>query len=255
MTYPQKNLNEEQKQILFNFRSGQYSNESIIKILFSIQIMITYYNEQPYNDKDQRISETIKYFPYYFKIPQETKNLFSEYPFTMSHIISVYEYFELLCFKEFLNNIDPQYNQTLSKEKIKLIDDYFKVKEDPLLDKLTISTTIRRFISRSLVGIREDFEVQSEQELFEVLKYKEDCWNIEIRRNNNFEIEIEELKKLNIKVGEAVKLYEKLGGDRILLGETIKKQVEESELEGEEENNGQNKKNKDKKKKGKKLIF
>ena len=90
----------------------------------------------------------------------------------MSHIISVYEYFELLCFKEFLNNIDPQYNQTLSKEKIKLIDDYFKVKEDPLLDKLTISTTIRRFISRSLVGIREDFEVQSEQELFEVLKYK-----------------------------------------------------------------------------------
>ena len=91
--YPQKKLDEEQKQILYNFRSEQYSTESIIKILFSIQLMITFYNEHlSFCDKNNKISETFNDFPPYFKIPDDTKNLFRVSPFTISHIISVYEY-------------------------------------------------------------------------------------------------------------------------------------------------------------------
>ena len=56
-------------------------------------------------------------FPSYFKIPDDTKNLFRSNLFTISHIISVYEYLELLCFNEFKNNIDPSYKQTISEEK------------------------------------------------------------------------------------------------------------------------------------------
>ena len=92
LNYPQKKLDDDQKQILYNFRSEQYSTESITKILFSIQLMITFYNDQPpYTDKNIRISETINDFPSYFKIPDDTKNLFRANPFTISHIISVYE--------------------------------------------------------------------------------------------------------------------------------------------------------------------
>ena len=74
LNYPQKKLDDDQKQILYNSRSEQYSTESIIKILFSIQLMITFYNDQPpYTDKNIRIRETMNDFPSYFKIPDDRK--------------------------------------------------------------------------------------------------------------------------------------------------------------------------------------
>ena len=252
--YPQKNLTDEQKEKLYIFRSEQYSSESITKILFSIQLMITFYNECPtYSDKNIRISETMNDFPSYFKIPDDTRNLFGENPFTISQILSVYEYFELLCFSEFKNNIDPLYKQIIDDEKYASIEQYFANNPDVLLSKLHICTAVRRFISRSLVGTREDLDAESNHELFDVLQMKEDCWNMEIVSNTRFEHEIEELKRLNVKVGEILNLYEKLGGDSSLLGEIVKKQVKENE---EEENSKQTKKSKDsKKKKTKKQVF
>ena len=103
---------------------------------------------------------------------------------------------------------------------------------------MNISTAIRRFISRSLVGLREDLDAENTHELFDILRYKEDCWNMEIVSSARFEPEIEALKKLDIKVGEVLNLYERLGGDSSLLGEAVKKKVRENE---EEENNKQNK--------------
>lgn len=102
------------------------------------------------------------------------------------------------------------------------------------------------------MGLREDSEVNDNQELFDFLRYKEDCWNREISSSAKFEDEIENLKKLNIKVGEALNLYEILGGDSSLLGEVVKKQVQEVE---EEEINRQTRKPKEKRKKGKKQVF
>ena len=65
--------------------------------------MITFYSEQQatYYDKNIKIIDTINEFLPYFKIPDDTKNLFINNPFTISHILSIFEYFELLCFKEF----------------------------------------------------------------------------------------------------------------------------------------------------------
>jgi hypothetical protein len=250
--YPQKLLDEDQKRILSIFRNEQYSIESIIKILFSIQLMITFYSEQQatYYDKNIKIIDTINEFPPYFKIPDDTKNLFINNPFTISHILSIFEYFELLCFKEFKKNILPLYKEIISDEKSKNIEDYFKNNPDVLLNKLQISTAVRRFISRSLVGLREDSEVKENQELFEVLRYKEDCWNRECLNSDKFDKEIEILKKLDIKVEEALNLYEKLGGDLSLLSEFDKKQ----ELE-EEEEEMKRQKNNQKKIKRKKNIF
>ena len=54
------------------------------------------------------------------------------------------------------------------------------------------------------MGLREDSEVKENQELFEVLRYKEDCWNRECLNSDKFDKEIEILKKLDIKVEEAL---------------------------------------------------
>ena len=256
--FPQVELNEGEKDILYKFNreSEQYSIESKLKILFSIQIMITYYLDRiSMFNKDILISETINEFPTYFKIPDDTKKLFEENKFKISHILSIYEYFELLCFNEFKTNILEIYKEEIIKEKKEKIFKYFEDNPNCILNKLQISTAIRRFISRSLVGKREDFEVDSGHELFDILKIKEDCWRREIINTNLFEIEIEKLKELQIKVSEVLNLYDILGGDSILLGEKVKKQVEEKEEEEEkEEKENQNKKNKKKKGK-KKQIF
>ena len=256
LNFPQIELNEDQKDILYKFNkdSEQYSIESKLKILFSIQIMITYYIDRiSMFNKDILVSETINDFPTYFKIPEDTKKLFTENKFKISHILSVYEYFELLCFNEFKSNILPIYKEEIKEEKKEKLFNYFKENPNCVLNKLQISTAIRRFISRSLVGKREDFEVDSEHELFSILQIKEDCWRREILGTISFKTEIEKLKELQIKVSEVLNLYDVLGGDIILLGEKVKKQVEKKEVEEiEEEKDKQNKKKKEKKKGGKK---
>ena len=249
--YPQKTLNEEEKKILYDFNCDQYSIEIKMKILFSIQLMITFYNDFPNSDENTIVSDTINDFPSYFKIPEETRNLFNN-PFTISQIISVYEYFELLCFSEIKNNIDPSYKMELSEEKKKRIEEYFNINENSFINRLVLSSTVRKFISRSLVGIREDLEIKYDIELFSVLIYKEDCWNKEIFNNYQFEKTIEKLKELDIKVGEVLNLYDVLGGDSILLGEAVKHKVEEKKAE---EKDKKEKNKKGKKKKGKKGIF
>ena len=252
LNYPQKNLDEEQQNFLNNFRSEQYSSESLMKILFSIQLMITHYNDIPvYTDKNLKISETINDFPIYFRIPEETKNLFKNNSFTLSHILSVYEYFELLCFNEFKNNIDPSYKKEIDDKKIIEINNYFEKNPNVLLNKLKLSSALRKFISRSLVGIRVDFDVDREQELFYILQLKEDCWSVGTFDDENFNKEIEELKKLNIKVGQILSLYETLGGDSELLGKDIQNKINKKE----DENNRISNKNKIKKKKNKKTVF
>ena len=247
--YPQRLLNDEQKQKLYEFSIEHDSPESQIKILFTIQLMITFYNERTiYSDKNIEIKETFMDFPTYFKINEDTKNLFQNSSFTISHILSVYEYFELLCFNQFKENMNLLYKQDIDNDTKIKVSEYFNKNPNVLLDKIRISTAVRKFISRSLVGQRV-VEIDANQELFFTLKSKEDCWNIELYHDINFNKEIEELKKFNIKICEALSLYQELGGDNILLGENIKKKVKKVE----EEDNLRQVNNKKKNKKNKKI--
>jgi len=139
------------------------------------------------------------------------------------------------------------------RKKKECIGKYFDKNKNTLINKLIICTTIRKFISRSLVGIREDLEIGENIELFSILLFKEDCWNKEIYNNNNFEQAIEQLKTLDIRVGEILDLYDILGGDKVLLGDKIK----DKEDEKEEEKNKKEKKSstKNSKKKRIKSVF
>ena len=255
INFPQKLLDENEKEFLYKFKNDQYSSESIIRILFSIQLMITFYNDQKDiikdpNNKNIQIIETFEIFPNFFKFPADTKKLFKEYPFTISHILSVYEYFELLCFDEFKKNLDPLFKRDIKEESMIKIEKYFKNNPNGFLNKLEISSAIRKFISRNLVGLRDDNNYDRNQELFFILKFKRDCWNAQIINNVNFGKEIEKLIELDIKIENVLNLYEKLGGDTQLLGEAIKNKFSEAE-----KNNKQEKKKCNKKKQTKKQIF
>ena len=224
-----------------------------------MQLMISHYNENYfYFNNEQNIGETFKDFPNYFKIHEEIKTLFLNNQFQIKHIISVYEYFELLSFNEFKKNIDPRYNsnEDISKEKKEKIEKYFNNNPDAFLNKLAIATAVRRFISRNLIGIREDSEINCENELFDLLQYKTDCFDQEFTYNETlFDNSIGELKQFEIKVKEGLKLYEFLGGDDVLLGNIIKNQIMEEEEKEKEKNNTNSRKKKGKKQRKVKDTF
>ena len=254
--YPQINLDEEQKQILFNFKNEQYSIDILTKILFSMQLMISYYHENIF-ENEQTVYETFQEFPDYFKINEEIKSLFfNNKQFKLKHLLYVYEYFELLCFSEFKKNLDPCYNsnEDISNEKKEKLEKYFKEKPEHFITKINIATAVRRFISRYLVGIREDTDINIDDELF--LNLRNDCWDNELLINQVlFERSLEELKKVGIKVKEGLRLYEYLGGDDDLLGNAVKNHIIEQEEKEKEEINRNAKKKKGKKQKRLKETF
>ena len=207
------------------------------------------------SDIEIKISETFQDFPPYFKIHEETIKLFQSSSFTMCQLVLVYEYFELLCFKVFKDNINQSFKLDIDNDKKNEINQYFNKNQNALLGRLQISTAVRKFISRYLVGQEVDANIDKNHNLFDILKIKEDCWDYAQFNDATFIKNIEDLNKLNIKIGEALSLYTELGGDSFLLGETIKKQVNEEEQKEENDKKVATNKAKKKTKKNKKAVF
>ena len=68
------------------------------------------------------------------------------------------------------------------------------------------------------------------------MEYREDIWKRETRENVNFTRELSELNDIKILVKNAVNLYDELGGDKNLLGEEVKNEIQNEEKKLEEEN-------------------
>ena len=67
------------------------------------------------------IKDTLNDLPNYFVILKITKDLLINNDFKVNKILSIFEYFELLCFEEFKNNLDLGYKKELTKEQIENI--------------------------------------------------------------------------------------------------------------------------------------
>ena len=243
--FPQIELNEKEKQELYHFRNNQESRDSNKNILFSIQLLIFYLSDK--NNKELAKNKTIKeiindnnILPNFIHLSEETIDLFNKTNFSLLKLFSVYEYFELLCYDDFKNNTEDDYKEIIPEEKLKQLNEHFEKKDSIgkgyLITRVILSSAVRKFISRFLSGKRNEQEINCNFELFTYMQYREDIWKIEVRENNNFEREISELIKINILAKNAINLYDVLGGDKILLGEEVKKEIQIQEKKKEEEN-------------------
>ena len=241
--FPQIELNDKEKQDLYSFRDKQESNDSNKKILFSIQLLIFYLSDK--NNKELVKNKTIKeilndnLLPNFIHMSEETIKLFDEHNFSLSKLFSVYEYFELLCYDDFKKNTDEDYMEKVPDEKLKKLNEHFEKKDNAgkgyLITKVILSSAVRKFISRFLSGKRNEQEVNCNFELFTYMQFREDIWKKEVRENNNFERELSELIQINILAKNSIDLYEVLGGDNILLGEEVKKEIQIKENKMQEE--------------------
>ena len=128
------------------------------------------------------------------------------------------------------------------------LNEYFEKKEVEgiLISKTILSEAVRKFISRFLSGKRNQLDIEPEMELILFMKNREDIWKQEIRESVNFESELNEIENIQILVCNSINLYDFLGGDKYLLGDSVNREIqnEEKQIERDNQNNERRKRKK-----------
>jgi hypothetical protein len=198
-------------------------------------------------DQNHLIYKIIESLPNYIILNDELVKLFrSKYEynpeekiFTINTLVSIFEYFEALCWKEMQKNILLDYKLEMSEETKKYIIDYFnKITEEKLINKQKFTTALRRLISRSIAGSRQEIDIKSELAL-KLYMSREDLWSKDIMDNMLFDGEIDQICKDDILIGHCWNLYNVLDGDSVMDIEILKDKKKEKEKEnnGEADNN------------------
>ena len=70
-----------------------------------------------------------KILPNYIHLSEETTDLFYRTNFTLFKLFSIYEYFELLCYDDFVNNTVNDYKEVITEDKLSKLNQHFKKKK------------------------------------------------------------------------------------------------------------------------------
>jgi hypothetical protein len=237
--YIQRELSEEEKKSLNELIQTNNSSQFYNDIFASLQILMNEIIKENYN-QNQLIYGIIKSLPNYIILNDSLKNLLKERneylgdekSFTINSLVSIFEYFEALCWKDMKNNILLDYNLDLSEKTKNYILDYFEKiqNEEKVINKKNFTTALRRLISRFITGSREEIDIKSDAAL-KLYIGREEYWSKEVFDNDSFDMEIDEICIDDIKIGNCYKLYNLLRGDSFLEREIYKNDGGENEDE------------------------
>ena len=243
LKYVQKPLSEEEKISLSELTKN--NNVKFINEVFaSLQILMNEIIKENYN-QDVLIYDIIEKLPNYIILNKELVNLLknkkdyymNEKVFTINSLISVFEYFEALCWNQIKDekNILDDYRLLLDEKSKKHVLDYFKKieNEKKIINVRDFTFALRRLISRYLAGARQDIDIKSDLELHLQI-VKNEFWSKEIADNDEKDNELAAICIKDIKIGNAFDLYNLLDGDAILSKEIDKNKKKEKEKEKEE---------------------
>ena len=267
--YKPSKLSKEEIQIIFNKNDNiQENNNKLVRILFSLQVLINFILENNYN-KDELIINIILQNDKNENISL-LKDLFDKYNirknklFKVDTLMNVFNIFEMLCWDKIKENLLNEYKMEINNDIKKKFDSFYKDNEDKkYITKIKLATALRRFISRYLSGKRNQNEFNEKNSLFLYLS-KEELWDeYQFTESQEFQDELNKLfsdddNKCMIMLGHSMNLYDYLGGDTSLLKEyydlleidknkeekvenKIKNEYEESEENEDDKNNYLNK--------------
>ncbi len=131
--------------------------------------------------------------------------------FTINSLVSIFEYFESICWDEMKKRIPLDYQLKLSDEIKNNIRNYFEINKNnhKLINKTDFCTALRKLVSRSIIGTSEKIDIKSDAKL-KLYISREDLWNKPINLNNLFEKEIDQIFKDEILIGHCFDLYNSL---------------------------------------------
>ena len=234
--YIQRELTEDEKESLNELLKINNNSKFYNDVFSSLQILMNEIIKENY-DQNHLIYKIIEKLPKYIILNDELVKLFkSKYEynpeekiFTVNSLVSIFEYFEALCWKEMQKNILLDYQLELSEETKKYIVEYFnKITEDKLINKQKFTTALRRLISRSLAGSRQEIDIKSDGAL-KLYICREDLWSKEVMDNILFDGEIDQICKDDILIGHCWNLFNILDGNILLDMEINKNKNNEKE--------------------------
>ena len=200
--YIQRELTEEEKEAINELLKNNKNSKFYNDVFSSLQILMNEIIKENY-DQNHLIYKIIESLPNYIILNDELVKLFrSKYEynqedkiFTINTLVSIFEYFEALCWKEMQKNILLDYKLEIDEKTKQYIIDYFnKINEEKLINRQKFTTALRRLISRSIAGSRQEIDIKSELAL-KLYMSREDLWSKEIMDNILFDGEIDQICK------------------------------------------------------------
>ncbi len=251
--YIQRELSENEKDALKELLEDNNNSKFYNDVFASLQILMNEIIKENY-DQNHFIYKIIESLPNYIILNDKLVQMFkSKYEFndpilkvfTINSLVSIFEHFESLCWSEIRKNILPDYQLELSEEaKIYIVTYFEKNKnEEKLINIKNFTTALRRLIARSIAGSRQETDIKSDSAL-KLYIFREDLWPTGFMDNDLFEMQIFEICRDDIFVGNCWNLYNILDGDSYI--EEIKKKDNDKNKKGDnlpnigENKNGEN---------------
>ena len=233
-----KPLSNEKKTIIYNTIKDNLENKNneLTKILFSIQLLI-YYLTQEKKSEDDEIKVLIANLPEYVILSKECKEFFEKQELKVEELSNVYSYIELLCFKPIINNLKKNYKKEIDIQKSDSIKNLFEENKLKHITKIDLASACRKLISRYLVGVRDDTDI-NENNLLVLHLDREELWSKETwKKKDLLEKDLDSLSKYELTIDQCYELYELLGGDESKALEGININIEKEKDENNEKPN------------------
>ena len=237
--YNQRELDEQEKDLLYDLLEENRNSRFYNDVFASLQILMNQIIRENY-PKNQKIYDIIGSLPKYIILEPKLVQFFKiqhEYYYeselyTVDSLISIFDYFEALCWKDMKKNIPIDYQEDVPENAKQYIISYFEKNENEkkLINKDNFTSAIRKLISRTIAVTRQEMEIQNSGEL-KIYIINEDLWNKTTLEGDGFENEIDEIFKNEVKIGQSYKLYIALNGDNILDNKLFKKKTKEMDLQ------------------------
>ena len=245
--YPQRKLSEEEERRIEELirlnRSNKFNNE----VFANLQILMNSILKENY-EPNELIFKIIYDLNEYILINEELKKMFkdayeyflNEPIFSIDCLVSIFEYFECLCWTDMKKYMLKDYQLLITEETKKYLQEYFKKNKDNkdiIINEKNLTTALRRLISRYIAGSRQEIDIKPESQLKLYIK-REDLWPKELIEGDNedkFTNEIFMICKDDITIGNCLDMYNFLEGDNFW-----NEEIEKNKGKGISSNNTRN---------------
>ena len=200
---------DEKNAIIEYFRGNKIEPKNFF---ISMQLIIFYLINNDF-DKNEEIINIIEKIPEYVKIEQSISEFFNDNEtlkkIKVNKILSVFSFFEHLCYNELCETLQNEYKENIKDEIINEIKEKFdknKYNGDILIKDL--AAAVRRFISRYLVGKKQKTDINPKSMLLPQLK-RVDLWNENNWNLKNLEKLVSNvIEEFKLTVGQSYNFYE-----------------------------------------------
>ena len=225
--YKQKDLTDEEKQIVYEYISNMNKNKSAkanqkrkydFKYFFgSMQILLFYLTEKGVMNENEKIVNIIKNAPGYLKLSNDCKSFFYNEGnnFSLNQLMNLFFFFEHLCFEDLAETLQPEYRQPIdAKLKEKIIEKLIKKKDEfNLIPNKDLGAATRRLISRYLAGKLQVTDITENRDLSYELTRAE-LWEEKIGQLEDLIEQITgRIFEFKLTVGQAYEFYNIIGDE------------------------------------------